>query len=78
MNWTFGIAAYVIIWWIIVFAVLPFGVRPAPEDDPGHAAGAPANPRLPLKVAVTTVIAAIVWLLVYWAVNAGLMNFRGS
>jgi predicted secreted protein len=76
MPWPLGIATYVIIWWIVIFAVLPFGVRPSPEDDPGHAAGAPANPRLPLKAAVTTVVAAIIWLLVYWAVDAGLVNFR--
>lgn len=78
MHWAFGIAAYVIIWWLVLFAVLPFGVRPARDDDPGHAAGAPANPRMALKAAVTTVIAGVIWLLGYWAITAGFLDFRGS
>jgi predicted secreted protein len=71
-----GIVAYVIIWWVAIFAVLPFGVRPVPKGDPGYAAGAPANPRLLLKVAVTTVVAAILWLGLYAAVRADLVDFR--
>ena len=51
MNWFVGIATYVVIWWITIFAVLPWGVTPAQDGDPGHAAGAPANPRLLLKAA---------------------------
>jgi len=76
MSWVIGIATYVVIWWIVIFAVLPFGVKPANEGDLGHDAGAPANPRLALKAAVTTVVAGIVWLLVYWAVSADLIDFR--
>jgi predicted secreted protein len=76
MGWTFGIATYVVIWWIVIFAVLPFGIRPAEEGDIGHAAGAPANPRLPLKAAVTTAVSAVIWLLVYWATSAGLVDFH--
>ena len=78
MGWTFGIATYVIIWWLVIFAVLPFGVRQAEEGDPGHDAGAPANPHLKLKFAATTVIAGVIWLLAEWAVRAGLFDFRGS
>ena len=38
MNWFIGIVAYVVIWWIVIFAVLPFGVSLSDEGDPGHAA----------------------------------------
>jgi predicted secreted protein len=78
MSWPIGVAMYVVIWWLVIFAVLPFGVRPSPEDDPGHAAGAPAHPHLKAKAAVTTVVAAVIWLLLYWAVRSDLVNFRGS
>jgi predicted secreted protein len=77
MNWFIGTAAYVIIWWVVIFMVLPFGVRRVDAPEPGHDAGAPQNPRLKLKVAVTTVVAALLWLALYWAVNTGLVNFRG-
>lgn len=76
MTWTIGIATYVVIWWITIFAVLPWGVKPAEKGDLGHGAGAPANPRLGLKAAVTTLVAGILWLIVYWAVNANLISFR--
>ncbi len=46
MNWFIGIATYVVIWWLVIFTVLPFGVKPAEEGDPGHDAGAPRHPRL--------------------------------
>jgi predicted secreted protein len=77
MTWFTGIAAYIIIWWVVIFAVLPFGVRHAEEGDPGHAAGAPANPRLLLKASITTAIATALWLGLFWAVQNDLVNFRG-
>jgi predicted secreted protein len=76
MSWPIGIAAYIVIWWVVIFAVLPFGVHPAAEGGLGHDAGAPANPRVKLKAAVTTAVAAVIWLLLYWAVTHDLMSFR--
>lgn len=76
MSWFVGVGLYVVIWWVAIFAVLPWGVRPSAEDDPGHAAGAPANPRLLRKAAITSVVAGVIWLIVYWAVSADLVDFR--
>jgi predicted secreted protein len=78
MNWFVGVASYVIIWWIVIFAVLPFGVTHAEEGDPGHAAGAPANPRLLLKVGITTVISLVIWLGFFWVWQSDLVNFRSA
>lgn len=76
MNWFVGIASYVVIWWITIFAVLPWGITPAEENDPGHAAGAPANPRLLLKAAITSVVAGLLWCIVYWMVTSGAISLR--
>ena len=76
MTWVQGIVAYIVIWWLVIFAVLPFGIRPSAEDDPGYAAGAPANPRLWLKAGVTTAIAAVIWLGVFTLVNSDWISFR--
>lgn len=78
MHWMIGIASYVVIWWLVVFILLPIGIRPIPEGELGHAAGAPANPRLPLKFAIAAVIAAVLWLLAYWAVRVNLFDILGS
>ncbi|HUZ75099.1 MAG TPA: DUF1467 family protein [Stellaceae bacterium] len=78
MGWFIGIATYVVIWWLVIFAILPFWVKPAEEGDLGHAAGAPRQPRLARKALVTTVVAGVVWLLLYWAIHINLVNFRGT
>jgi predicted secreted protein len=77
MGWLPGIVVYIIIWWVVIFAVLPFGVRPTDEGDIGHAAGAPAHPHLLPKVAATTIVATVIWLVVYWLVSSNLISFRG-
>jgi len=71
-----SIATYFTIWWVVLFAVLPFGVRSATEagatDLPSGAdPGAPAAPGLGVKALWTTAIAALVFAVVdayvYWA-----------
>lgn len=67
MGWTLGIATYFVIWWISLFAVLPFGVKSQHETGdivPGSESGAPAKPMLLKKMIANTVLAAVVWLIV--------------
>ena len=77
MTWVSGIAIYAIIWWTVIFAVLPFGVQPiaAEQVSEGHAAGAPRRPRILLKAALTSAISAVLWLIVYWLLEAGAFAF---
>lgn len=77
MSWFIGISTYVVIWWIVIFAVLPWGVRRTERPEPGHDAGAPADPRLKFKALVTTLVAGVIWGLVYFAVEKGVIDFRG-
>jgi predicted secreted protein len=76
MAWITGIIVYVLVWWITLFAVLPLWVTPAEPDDPGHAAGAPQRPRLLLKMAITTVVSALIWLAIYLLVRSPWLSFR--
>jgi predicted secreted protein len=76
MAWVTGIVVYVLVWWITLFAVLPLWVTPAEPDDPGHAAGAPQRPRLLLKVVITTVVSALIWLAIYLLVRSPWLSFR--
>ena len=71
-----GVVAYVVIWWVVIFAVLPFGIRPMVEGELGHDSGAPANPRLGRKVAITTAVATLIWLVFFAVVRADLISFR--
>ena len=61
-----AIAMYFVIWWILLFAVLPFGVRSQTEEGEvaiGSEPGAPAAPRLREKAVWTTLVAAAVLVL---------------
>jgi predicted secreted protein len=65
------IAIYFIVWWTVLFAVLPFGVRSQYESgeevEPGHDPGAPSITGLRTKLVWTTVVATLVFGAFYWA-----------
>ena len=68
MSVTTAIAIYFLIWWVTLFAVLPFGVRRQDEDGaiaPGTDPGAPALPRLGWKLVWTTLVASVVFAALY-------------
>jgi predicted secreted protein len=57
MSLATSIAIYFIIWWVVLFAVLPWGVRSQHEQGtitPGSDPGAPAIPNLKRKLVWTT------------------------
>ena len=55
---------------------LPFGVAPEEHPQPGNIESAPARPRLLLKVAVTTVLAALVTWGIAWFIDSGIVDLR--
>ena len=73
-----GIVAYVVICVVVLFMVLPFGVRQPEETEAGHMPGAPDNPRIGLKIAVTSGIAAVIWIILYFAVEYGLIGLPAA
>jgi len=73
-----AIAIYFLIWWIVLFAVLPWGVRAQGEGGaPGTDPGAPAVPRLKAKLAWTTVVATVVFGLCAVVYVNGLVTLDG-
>ena len=76
MNWVSGIATYVVTWWVVLFVILPFGVKPADRPEPGMAPSAPERLRLWLKAAATTLVAAAVWMVIYAVVRFDLIDLR--
>jgi predicted secreted protein len=66
-----ALAIYFVIWWIVLFAVLPWGVRSQQESGettPGTDPGAPVLTHLKRKLVGTTIVATVVfaaWFVVY-------------
>ncbi|MCA3247481.1 MAG: DUF1467 family protein [Tagaea sp.] len=74
-----GIAMYAVIWWIVLFAVLPWGVRPTTEPGGrGQMAGAPEKPMMGKKVLWTTLAAAVVWLIIFGIVQSDFLPVRDA
>jgi len=71
MDFVGGLVAFVIIWVVVLFVVLPFGVRQPDETEPGHMPGAPDNPRIGVRFAVTTGVTAVLWAILYIVVANG-------
>lgn len=77
MSVTSLVAIYFIVWWLVFFAILPWGNRAQADVDqanmaPGTAPSAPARPRLILKALITAVIAAGIVFVVNIAMTSGL------
>lgn len=78
MNPVTGIVVYVIIWWTVLFAVLPWGVHVPDKVKTGHAESAPDRPLLLKKAIATTLIAAVIWVGFYFLQRSNLITFRPS
>lgn len=71
MDFVGGLVAFVIIWVVVLFVVLPFGVRQPEQTEEGHMPGAPDNPRIGMRFAVTTGITIVLWAILYVVVANG-------
>ncbi len=80
MNIVFLLAVYFIIWWVVLFAVLPFGVRTQGEAGhvvPGTPESAPAQFRLLNVVMITTAVSAVVFVVLWLGVRYGVIDVYG-
>jgi predicted secreted protein len=76
MSTPMSIAVYFTIWWIVLFAILPFGVKSqfeagATDIPPGADQGAPVAPMLLRKALWTTFVSALLFVALdaymFWA-----------
>lgn len=70
MSFASGLAIYFIIWWLVLFVTLPFGIRSQHEGDDmllGTDQGAPIKARLGKKAIATTLISLVVFGGFYYA-----------
>jgi predicted secreted protein len=71
-------AIFFLIWWVVLFAVLPWGIRSQHEGGavaPGTDPGAPTVPKLGRKLIWTTIISGLLFGLFYGAYAEHLVNF---
>jgi predicted secreted protein len=77
-----AIAIYFIMWWLILFTILPLGVRNAAEEgvivEEGNDAGAPLVHGLKWKAVLTTIVTSVVFGIFYFALVAGYLAELGK
>lgn len=74
MTYTLGIAIYFVIWWTVLFAVLPWGLKTQAEDGeivPGTPESAPANPKILRLFLINTLVSALVFAVFLAVVYSG-------
>jgi predicted secreted protein len=76
MGWIAGVFVYALIWFIVLFTVLPWGVKVPDNPEPGHAPSAPINPHIGVKLIATSVVAAVIWVIVWYVMQSGWISFR--
>ena len=78
MSTSTAIAIFFLIWWVTLFAVLPWGVRNQEESGevaPGTDPGAPAIHRMWRKLGWTTLVATVIFGILFVAYTSDLIPY---
>ncbi len=70
------VAIFFTVWWTVLFAVLPWGVRTPEQADIGMADSAPQNPNLLFKFAVTTAVSVGITFALWLVADSGIVSFH--
>ena len=76
-----GLVVFLIVWWLVIFTMLPIGVRSQQEEADiveGTEPGAPVAPMLLKKAWWTTVITSGIWIVYYLAAGEGGLDGRAG
>ena len=77
MSLTGSLIIYVLIWWIVFFALLPIDVnREKKQNIIGIDAGAPENPKIIKKFVYSTLITSIIFIFIFILVKYEYLNIR--
>jgi predicted secreted protein len=71
-----AIVVYVLIWWIVMFCVLPMNIQHPDKNTGGSMPGAPVHPGLKRKLILTTAISCAVWVIVYFLIKADFISYH--
>ena len=79
MSLTGAFVVFVIIWWLILFMILPRDINSQKDEDffvEGADPGAPANPNIIKKLIITTIITSILFVIIYFLNYFDILNIR--
>ncbi|MDQ7777177.1 DUF1467 family protein [Paracoccus aminovorans] len=77
MSLTGGIVLYSVLWFLVLFVLLPIGQKSQADVGqvtPGTPAGAPHEPKLKKKLIWATLIAALIWGVIAYVIIGGIIT----
>ena len=78
MDKVSAVVVFILLWWWVLFMVLPFGAKASDTIELGHASSAPAHPRILMKMLITTVIASVLFIIVYIVISSGFFTLGNA
>ena len=75
MDWITAIISYFLVWWVLLFTVLPWGIEKETESEMGNDPGAPRDPFLKKKIIVTSVMAMVLLIVAYILIETYSLSF---
>ncbi len=77
MDIAASLVVFLLVWWLVLFMVLPWGVEAQGVNDEGGLPAAPKNPQLKRKLLITTAIAFVVSAVIVTLIQMNVIDFRG-
>ena len=71
-----GVIVYLMIFWTVLFCVLPWGNASRMKHEKGSAQSAPDNPRIAKKFLATAVISVLIWGIVFALIQVKVIDFH--
>ena len=69
-----GFITFSLIWWVMLFIILPIGIRSPEQTELGMATSAPVNPNVKKKLLWVTILTIPVFFLAKWGIESNLLN----
>jgi predicted secreted protein len=76
MSWSMAVFTFLTVWWVVLFAVLPFAIERG-EATGIEYAGAPKHVYWRKIMIVTTLLAALITACIAFVIHSGIMPLRG-
>ncbi|WP_380053504.1 DUF1467 family protein [Falsihalocynthiibacter sp. SS001] len=79
MAVTSALVLYAVIWFMTLFVVLPIRLKTQQDTGdivPGTHSSAPANPQLKKRAIIVTLIALVVWAIIFTIIVTGTITVR--
>ena len=75
MNILTAFFIYLLVWWVVIFTMLPLGIERHDEQGKGFDAGAPKFANIKKKMIHTTIISAVIVALIWLLVDLGIIRW---